>query len=155
MPSKRTIEELSKDDILLLEQYKIQARYYMNETRLVWTRYTVHLAISSGLITVWAYLSSLTQSSLLRYGLVATAVLGIIVAFIWILAVSVSYDQISKIADRLSTIAKRLKMPDVEEDTVIIFADTFRKPRIETLTLFAPMVFVIVWIVLLLTAMAR
>nr|MDO8098989.1 hypothetical protein [Candidatus Njordarchaeota archaeon] len=60
----------------------------MNENRVRWTRYEIHLALSSGLITIWIYFVGLPASWLSHIGLVAIAFIGLFVAGTWFFMVN-------------------------------------------------------------------
>lgn len=74
-----------------MEEYKICAEVLNNVNRLSWTRYTVHLAIVSGLLTIWTFFIGLAQplqttqpdqiesASVFRLALLAVAVAGLVV----------------------------------------------------------------------------
>ncbi|MCP8311342.1 MAG: hypothetical protein L6M37_00115 [Candidatus Methylarchaceae archaeon HK02M1] len=74
-----TSPELEK---LELEEYKLCSQLIMNESRVYWARHNFHLALSSALITVWAYFA-IDITFLRILGLIGIGFIGFTISLIW------------------------------------------------------------------------
>jgi len=99
---------LNREETLLLEEYKNCTEVLLNESRLFWSRYQTHLALNTGLITVWSYLSGLSRTYLLWPGLIGIAFIGIITAITWLLNIARAYALSVYWTERLNEIEQEL-----------------------------------------------
>jgi predicted nucleic acid-binding Zn ribbon protein len=143
----------------LLEEYKVCAELFMNENRVRWTRYEIHLALSSGLITVWMYFVGLRSSLLSHFGLVAIALIGISVAGTWFFMVNRGYginDYWQWHLRRIENDLKVTRLFDEGLENEFWFGSEKQEKqpwrnrrRMRNLSQIVPFVFMLVWIVLL------
>lgn len=143
---------LNREETLLLEEYKNCTEVALNEARLFWSRYQTHLALNSGLLTVWSYFSGLYRTYLLTIGLIGIAFIGIITAIIWFLNIARAYALSVYWNERLNEIEKEL--PPLKTFSRVRYEKFwktrrwFEKRRISIWSTLVPLSFIGVWLFL-------
>jgi len=143
---------LSQGEILL-EEYKNCTEVLLNESRLFWSRYQVHLALNSGLLTVWSYLGGLPRSQLLQTGIICMASFGIVMAIVWFLNIERAYALSVYWTNRLNEIEQKLPpLRTFTRERYNNFWKTrnwFERRRITAWAVLAPLAFLAIWSILL------
>jgi len=137
-----------------LELYKSALMIAQKEPEMFWNRFNIFLGLSLGLLAVFTYFLSLTPTFSLRIGLTAMAFLGFLVCLVWFFVLGRTWGFQRYWIDRTREIERKIKTIKVDLFSACPLFPAkkvkfYEKYGISPLGLIVPIVFSVVWIILI------